>query len=298
MDTTVDTAVVSATNVSHRYGQRVALSEISFRVPRGGVVGLVGANGSGKSTLLRIIAGVTRPTRGSLTVAGCDLASESAGSGVGAAIDGMSLWPAWTVEQNLRYLGGLAGAARSAVDDAAGIAGIAGELRTKLRRLSLGNRQRVSIAAAVLCGTRLVLLDEPMNGLDPDARRQTRDLILTLARQGRTVVFSSHDLHDVETVSRDLIVLDAGRLVFSGPVGDYADQLAVVVLGVAEPNADRAAEALTGAGLRWWVDRSGRPVVVLDDVPAADRALTAAGVPLTRQDRRSATLEERFDARR
>lgn len=291
----VDT--VSAADISHRYGERIALSDVSFRVPRGAVVGLVGANGSGKSTLLRIIAGVTRPTSGCLSVAGTDLAAESAGSGVGAAIDGMSLWSGWTVEQNLRYLAGLAGVAPSAVDDAAKMTDIAGELKTRVRRLSLGNRQRVSIAAAVLCGTRLVLLDEPMNGLDPDARRRTRDLILTLARQGRTVVFSSHDLHDVETVCRELIVLDTGRLMFSGPVEDYAEQLAVIVLGISAHDTDRATEALSGENLRWWTDRSGLPVVPLDDAPAAEQALRAVGVPVTHRDRRSATLEERFDAR-
>lgn len=296
---TDDIPAVSATAVSHRYGRRDALRDISFRLPAGGVVGLVGANGSGKSTLLRIIAGVTRPSSGSLSISGTDLASnESSGAGVGAAIDGMSLWPGWTVERNLRYLCGLAGIAPTKIGEVARMTGLTRELRTKLRRLSLGNRQRVSIAAAALCGTRLVLLDEPMNGLDPDARRQTRDLITTLALEGRTVVFSSHDLHDVETVCRDLIVLESGCLVFSGALEDYAEQMMVVALGIVEQDAGRAAAALTGAQLRWWADRSGRPVVALDDADEAERVLTSADVLLQRSEWRPATLEERFDERR
>lgn len=294
-----DAEAVSAKGVSHRYGRRLALHDVSFDVPRGGVVGLVGANGSGKSTLLRIIAGVTRPTSGVIAVAGGDLSTaESSGVGVGAAIDGMDLWPGWTVERNLRYLGGLAGASAAVVEAAAQRTGVSAEARTRLRRLSLGNRQRVSIAAAIMCGTRLVLLDEPMNGLDPDARRETRELIAALAREGRTVVLSSHDLHDVETVCQHLVVLDSGRLAFSGPLGDYQPQLAVTVLGVSEHDAHHAVAALTGLGLRSWTDPSGRPAVLLDDEHEAERVLIAAGVPLSRSERRPATLEERFDARR
>ena len=161
-----DTTICIAEQISHSYGPRSALTDISFSLPQGTVIGLVGANGSGKSTLLRILSGVQRPSSGTTFLFGENLAdSEAAGRGLGAAVDGMALWPGWSVRQNLRYIAGLCGATNEQIDDAAALVDIAAEMKTRLRRLSLGNRQRVLLAAAILAGTRIVLMDEPI-GMD------------------------------------------------------------------------------------------------------------------------------------
>lgn len=296
--TTNGGAVCTATNITHAYGARPALEDVSLELLPATVVGLVGANGSGKSTLLRILAGVQRPTSGRIMQFGANIAAnEAAGRGLGAAVDGMAAWPSWSVRKNLEYIAGLSGASGSDVAQIATLVGITSELGTRLKRLSLGNRQRVLLGAAILTGTRLVLLDEPMNGLDPDARQRIRDLIITLSGQGRTVLLSSHDLHDVESLCSQLLVLDEGRLAFSGPTSDFGAARRMTVLRVDTPDVDRAQVLLTGSGVRCRRDSSGAPAVHSHDAATANRILTAAGIRVIDSEERPATLEERFHGR-
>lgn len=211
-----------ARDLTHHYGRCKALDSVSFSVDEASIVGVIGANGSGKSTLLRTIAGLQRPTQGSIELLGQDVYSNKQLPGdIGAAIDGFGLWPSWSPRRSLRYLGALAGRSRRAVDQAIEDAGLDHPDR-KLSTLSLGNRQRATLAAALVCGRRFVILDEPMNGLDPGARAHTRRLIRRLAEDGATVLLSSHDLHEVETVCDHLIHLRAGRLAYVGSLADYA----------------------------------------------------------------------------
>lgn len=285
-------------HLSHSYGSRPALRDVTFALEPGSVVGLVGANGSGKSTLLRILAGVQRPTEGQVVVFGEDLAvSESANAGLGAAVDGMALWPSWSVRRNLGYLAGLIGATSDEVESAAGLVDIAHELDTRMSRLSLGNRQRALLAAAVLVGTRIVMLDEPMNGLDPRARERIRDLLMSLAGEGRTVVLSSHDLHDVESLCDRLLVLEEGRLAYNGTPRDFEAAARMTVLRMGSDDASSAQRVLTSAGISCRRDSSGAPVVYEHDVASAQRALATAGIELLSAEERSATLEERFHGR-
>lgn len=289
---------MTAEGVGHRYGRRIALIDVSFAVRRGTVTGLVGANGSGKSTLLRIMAGVQNASDGRIRIAGEPLdAREGAGRGTGAAVDGMSLWPSWTVRRNLAYVAGLAGASRDDVRRAAALVRIDRELPTRLRRLSLGNRQRVALAAAIVAGTELVLLDEPMNGLDPDTRAVVRDVIVRLSGEGRAVVLSSHDLHDVDAVCSDLLVLDEGRLTHAGPLAGFDADATVVVVRVAPEDADRARIALAGADVRCTREGDGGLVVAAHEAGSARRVLEGAGVAVLAAQDRHATLEEKFHGR-
>lgn len=292
-----DTICVAG-QVSHNYGARTALADISISLPHGVVVGLVGANGSGKSTLLRILSGVQRPTSGAVFLFGEDIAaSEASGRGLGAAVDGMALWPSWSVLKNLRYIAGLSGAPNEDIDKVANMVGLATEMRTRLKRLSLGNRQRVLLAAAILVGTRIVLLDEPMNGLDPDTRQRIREVIITLSGQGRTVLLSSHDLHDVESLCSQLIVLDDGSLAFSGRTADFVGGSTMTILRMDVDDVDRARVLLADAGMHCRRDSSGAPVVFTHESAAANRILSAAGVRVFASEERSATLEEKFHGR-
>lgn len=293
-----DTIICTAEQISHNYGTRTALADISFSLPRGTIIGLVGANGSGKSTLLRILSGVQRPTSGTILLFGEDLnTSEAAGSGLGAAVDGMALWPGWSVRQNLRYVAGMCGATDEEIDDAARLVDISTEMKTRLRRLSLGNRQRVLLAAAILAGTRIVLMDEPMNGLDPDTRQRIREVIIMLSGQGKTVLLSSHDLHDVESLCNQLIVLDDGRLTFAGRTSDFVGASTMTILRMDSDAADRAQVLLTDAGIHCRRESTGAPVVFTHEATAATRVLTTAGIGVIASEERNATLEEKFHDR-
>lgn len=292
------TTICHVDNINHKYGERIALENISFSLGAGAVIGLVGANGSGKSTLLRILAGVQRATSGQVVQFDTDIyAAEAAGRGVGAATDGMALWPAWSVRKNLEYVARLAGAARSDVADAVEMVDIAPEMKTRLRRLSLGNRQRVMLAAAIIVGTRFVLLDEPMNGLDPDSRQRIRALIIQLTGQGRTVLLSSHDLHDVESLCNQLLVLDQGRLAFGGSTSEFISNSQMTIVRVDLGDTERAQVLLTEAGMHCRRDSSGAPVVFSHDASAANRLVSEAGIRVLAFEERHATLEERFHDR-
>jgi ABC-2 type transport system ATP-binding protein len=287
--------VCTVERVTHSYGTRTALKNVSFSMSAGSVTGLVGANGSGKSTLLRILAGVQRPTSGRVVQFDGDLArSESSGRGIGAAVDGMALWPGWTVRRNLEYLTALAGVPRTEIPGALDAVGLAAAAPSRLRTLSLGNRQRVSLAAAILVGRRIVLLDEPMNGLDPEARQAVRDLIIRLAGQGKTVVLSSHDLHDVESLCGRLVVLSEGELAFAGSTSAYRDSTMMATLRVDAAAAEQAQIDLAGSGIHCRRDASGALVVFAHDLPTTLRFLGSGGVTVRDVQERQATLEERF----
>lgn len=291
-------SICSAERINHSYGSRTALTDISFALPPGDVIGLIGANGSGKSTLLRILSGIQRPSSGSIFLFGEDIAhSEAAGRGLGAAVDGMALWPSWSVRKNLGYIAGLCGASTESVKEVADLVDIAPEMGTRLKRLSLGNRQRVLLAAAILAGTRIVLLDEPMNGLDPDTRQRIREVIMKLSGQGRTVVLSSHDLHDVESLCGQLLVLDEGRLTFAGQTAEFVGESTMTILRLDPEDADRARVLLNDSGMHCRRDTSGAPVVFTHDGAAANRILVAAGVRVFASEERHVTLEEKFHER-
>lgn len=289
-----DVALCRVENLSHHYGSRAALTNVSFTISPGIVAGLVGANGSGKSTLLRILSGVQRPSSGAIHLFGEDLSSaEGAGRGLGAAVDGMALWPSWSVLRNLHYIAGLCGASKHQIQDAAELVGIDHEMHTRIRRLSLGNRQRVLLAAAVIAGTDLVLMDEPMNGLDPDARQHMRQAIVMMAGQGRSVLLSSHDLHDVESLCGQLLLLDRGHLAFEGPIDEFMGSSTMTTFHLDSTCTDRAHIILAEAGFQCRRDGGGL-VVFTHDADAAAQALKSAGIPVLTTDERRATLEEKF----
>lgn len=286
-------SVCEAIDVTHFYGKTRALSDVSFSLTPGRITGLVGANGSGKSTLLRILAGVQRPTRGHVLQCGRDIsASESVGVGVGAAIDGMALWPHWSARRTLSYIAALAGRTNRDVDRVVLDAQI-DRPHQPLRTLSLGNRQRVALAAAMLLGTQLLLLDEPMNGLDPLATQAMRDLVLRLSGEGRTILLSSHDLNEVELLAPSLIALSHGRATFVGATSTFRNKTTMTLLRVSH-DVESAPGLLIRAGVRCRIAPGGEVVVATHDARAAVEALGNAGLTAIASGERDATLEERF----
>ena len=195
-------------------------------MPAGVVAGFVGPNGAGKTTTMAMLLGLVTPTAGTGTVLGEPLGDPAAYlGGVGALIEGPAFYPALTGAQNLAVLATAAGHDPAQIPELLDRVGLAARADDRVRRYSFGMKQRLGIAAALLGDPRLLILDEPINGLDPAGVHEMRGLIGRLASGGRTVLVSSHVLAELEQVCDWLIVIDGGRLVFQGPAAELLDQL-------------------------------------------------------------------------
>lgn len=204
-----------------RFGDVVAVDRVSVEIPAGGVVGLVGPNGSGKSTMIRMLLGLIRPSSGTATVLGGPVGGDGAYLGqVGALVENPAFVPGLSARTNLTSLAQVRGLPSVRVDEVLEKVGLAGRDREPVKRFSLGMKQRLGIAAALLPDPDLLLLDEPTNGLDPSGIAEMRALLGALGREGRTVVVSSHLLSEIEALCDHLVVIRFGELLYSGPVAE------------------------------------------------------------------------------
>ncbi len=240
-------------NVSRWYGDTVALADVSFSIGPG-VTGLLGHNGAGKSTALKLCAGFTQPSSGTVRVLGTDLAaSPEAYRRIGIAHDRDALWPFLTARAMVALCARLRGVADPEAAAARALAevGLEDAADRKVKGFSHGMRQRVKLAQALAHDPELLLLDEPLNGLDPAQRRGVVALIHRLGEEGRTVLVSSHVLHEVERMAPRVIVLVNGHLVASGSTAAIreliADRPRSIRLVATEPRA--LARELVGAGV-------------------------------------------------
>ncbi|HYN57505.1 MAG TPA: ABC transporter ATP-binding protein [Motilibacterales bacterium] len=239
-----------------RGGRTVAVDDLTLTVPRGGVHGFLGPNGSGKTTTIRILLGLVAPESGSVRVLGADVpeALPSVVGSVGALVESPQLFPSFSGRRNLQILATLAGAPATRVGEMLELVGLAERADDRVKGYSLGMRQRLAIAAAMLKEPELLILDEPTNGLDPAGMVEVRELIRTLGSDGRTTVFlSSHLLAEVESVCDAVTILRRGRLVVSGPVGEVlamAGSAAHLAVRVDAPEqALQALDILAAAGV-------------------------------------------------
>ena len=275
------TAVVTTAGLTRRFGDLTAVNALDLVLPSGGVVGLVGPNGSGKSTLIRMLLGLVRPTDGSGTVLGEPLTAPGRYlPRVGALVEGPAFVPALTARRNLLSLARLRGLPAGRVDEVLDVVGLAGREDEPVTRFSLGMKQRLGIAAALLPDPELLVLDEPTNGLDPSGIVEIRALLTRLAREGRTVLVSSHLLSEIEAVCDHVVVVRFGELLFSGPIGDLVGRAGGRVRVRPEDDADasRLRSVLADAG--WQV---GDDLVVHtepEQAAAINRAAADAGVTL------------------
>jgi len=222
--------------LTKRFGDRTAVNGLSVEVPGGVVAGFVGPNGAGKSTTLRILLGLVHPTSGTGTVLGRSLHDPpSYLARVGGLTEGPAFHPALSGRRNLEVLAALGGRDAAEVPGLLRQVGLGSRGDDAYRTYSLGMKQRLGIAGALLGGPELLLLDEPSNGLDPAGIRGMRELIGTLSRTDRTVLVSSHLLTEVEQVCDWLIMIEEGRLVYQGPT---ADLMATAITGLAIASRD------------------------------------------------------------
>lgn len=291
-------SVISTNRLTRRYGDIVALRDLDLEIAGGGVVGLVGPNGSGKSTLIRLLLGLIRPTAGTATVFGAPISHPLAyAARVGALVEGPAFVPTLSARTNLRSLARLRGISNARVEEVLEVVGLLERSKEPAGHFSLGMKQRLGIAAALLPDPELLVLDEPTNGLDPAGTVEMRTLLRRLGDEGRTVVVSSHILSEIEAACDTLAVVRYGDLLFCGPVSDLVSRAGGCIEARPEHIADltRLAQLLVSRG--WTV--SVREGDVLVDAPASqaadvNRAAAEAGMTLSALRPRNASLEDVF----
>ncbi len=236
---------MSLRGLTKRYGERTAVDDLTIDVPAGVVAGFVGPNGAGKTTTMAMLLGLVAPTEGDGTVLGEPLAEPGSYLGrVGALIEGPAFYPALSGARNLAVLATAAGHDPAQIPGLLELVGLSARADDAVRRYSFGMKQRLGIASALLGDPDLLILDEPINGLDPAGVHEMRGLIGRLASGERTVLVSSHVLAELEQVCDWLIVIDGGRLVFQGPAEELLDRTGAMLVVAPEHAAD--AERLRG----------------------------------------------------
>jgi ABC-2 type transport system ATP-binding protein len=291
-------AVVTTTGLTRRFGAVTALDAVTLELPPGGIVGLVGPNGSGKSTLIRTLLGLIRPTSGEATVLGHPITKPKAyASGVGAMIESPAFIASLSARANLTSLAHLHGTPMRRVDEVLAQVGLLGRDREPVKRFSLGMKQRLGIAAALLTDPDLLILDEPTNGLDPAGIVEIRDLLRRLAADGRTVIVSSHLLSELEAICDHLVIIRFGEILFAGPMSEMLKRTRAHI-DIAPEHPDEtgmlaAALVATGWQLADGVDGI-RVVADADRAAELNRAATVAGVTLSRLVVAQDSLEDLF----
>jgi ABC-2 type transport system ATP-binding protein len=282
------------------FGSTVAVDGIDLDVPAGSVLGMLGPNGSGKTTLIRMLLGLTRPTSGTAELLGHPVEPDVARAlpHVGALVEGPGFHPFLSGRANLARLAAaeplLSGRPTGpVVDEALERVGLSGAAGRRYRGYSLGMKQRLGLAAALLLPRRLVVLDEPTNGLDPAGTRDVRRIIGELHAAGATVIVSSHLLAEVEATCTHVAVLRSGSLLAAGELSTLLDT-GGSGLAITTPDVERALRALREAGVTAY--RSGDGVVAGDDVPAPEvvALLVRAGVAVHEARRSRTNLEDLF----
>ncbi|WP_238011431.1 ABC transporter ATP-binding protein [Dactylosporangium sp. AC04546] len=250
-----DVLAVDAVDLTKTFGPLTAVDHISLRVAQGEVYGVLGPNGAGKTTLLRMLFGLIRPDSGTLEVFGRSWPRDGVRTldGVAGFIESPRFYPGLSGRRNLRLLAGLDGlpAATAAhrVDEVLDAVDLLGRDREKVRGYSFGMRQRLGVAAALLRDPRLLVLDEPANGLDPAGIRDMRALVKRLAGSGLTVLLSSHDMAEVEQICDDVTIMRTGQVVYHGSIATLRDRAPAQAHRLATTDDERAAALAAARGL-------------------------------------------------
>jgi lantibiotic transport system ATP-binding protein len=292
--------VIETRALTRQFRERRAVDAVNLQVPAAGVYGFLGPNGAGKTTTIRMLLGLMRPDVGEIHLFGTGLAGNRLAllRRVGALVETPSLYPHLTGRENLEVTRRLLNARRALIDRALDIVKLAADAHRCVREYSLGMRQRLGLALALLNQPELLILDEPTNGLDPAGIHEMRDLLRRLpAEYGITVFLSSHLLGEVEQLAHHLGIIHEGRLLFQGALADLqARQPAQLVLGVAQPEA--AAQCLRQAG--WDVQPRGEgPLLQVAVAEAAEiarlnRLLVSQGFDVFHLARAPLSLEDMF----
>ncbi|MFF3956609.1 ABC transporter ATP-binding protein [Streptomyces sp. NPDC001890] len=282
---------VRARGITKRFGDVVALDGIELEVMQGRIHGLVGPNGAGKTTLLGLLLGLAVADSGHLEILGTPVGRTlAAPDGVAGFVDGPGLYPSLTARQNLAALAALRGldARKAGIDDVLDQVGLTDVSDDSARGFSLGMRQRLGLAAALITKPQLLVLDEPANGLDPAGKKHVHSVLTRLAADGTCVVLSSHRMEDLEALCSEVTILATGRVVFSGPLSRLAAESCELDYRLLTSDPKAARQLADGtAGVRVVGDagtRHGTEMLVVNaPVPALDELVVrfvGAGIAL------------------
>jgi ABC-2 type transport system ATP-binding protein len=287
--------MIAARSLTKTYGSTVAVDAIDFVVEPGRVTGFLGPNGAGKSTTMRMILGLDRPTAGTVTVNGRDYRDLAAPlREVGALLDAHAVHPARTARDHLRWLAASNDVPLRRVDEVLALVGLEAVAGVRAGTFSLGMGQRLGIAAALLGDPATVLLDEPVNGLDPEGIRWIRGLMRQLADEGRTVFVSSHLMSEMALTADHLLVVGRGAILADTGMADFIDRFSSAHVRVRSPHAARLAIVLEGAGLPLVDSDRDLLRVRTDDTRQVGELAGAAGLHLHELTLVRSSLEEAF----
>ena len=293
---TEGTRMIEARQLTKRYGEKTAVDRLDFTVRPGTVTGFLGPNGAGKSTTMRMIVGLDAPTSGTVTVGGRRYAEHRAPlQEVGTLLEAKSVHPGRSAHQHLKALALTHGIPPRRVDEVIELAGLGSVAKKRAGAFSLGMGQRLGIAAALLGDPATVMLDEPVNGLDPEGVLWIRTLLTDLAAQGRTVFVSSHLMTEMALVADHLIVVGRGRLLADTTVRDLVSEAGGDTVRVVTADPARLREVLAGPGVGI-TGQVGAEELQVTGLSAREIGLTAAehGIALFELTPHTVSLEQAF----
>ena len=286
--------MIEVEHLTKRFRKTLAVDDLSFKVREGAICGFLGPNGAGKTTTLRIILGLVRPTAGKATVMGRPYRGlERPSFDVGAVLEASSFHPGRTGRNHLRVVAAAAGLPSSRVEDVLDFVHLSEAAGRRVGGYSLGMRQRLSLAAAFLGDPKVLILDEPANGLDPEGMRWLRELLRSLATEGRTILISSHVLAEIEQIADEVVIIHRGRFVAHETTAELSARAAAGVR-VRSPQAERLQALLQEAGLA--VTSSDGDLLLVGDgsTERVGELAAANGIVLHELAAEKTTLEEAF----
>ena len=286
--------MIEARSLTKRYGSTVAVEDLSFAVSAGAVTGFLGPNGAGKTTTLRMLLGLVRPTSGDATIGGEPYARLPRPTArVGAVLEASAFHPGRSGRNHLRTVATAAEIPERRVDEVLELVELAAAARRRVKTYSLGMRQRLAIAQALLGEPDVLLLDEPANGLDPQGIRWLRDFLRAYAADGKTVFVSSHVLAEIAQTVDSVVIINRGKLVSHETLTEVRAR-AVAGVRVRSPQAERLREALAAAGIETTNVGEGRLVARTDSASRVGEIAAGNGVVLHELTAESSSLEDVF----
>ncbi|MFG2036757.1 ABC transporter ATP-binding protein [Dactylosporangium sp. NPDC048998] len=287
--------MIEAVGLTKRYGERVAVDRLSFTVRPGQVTGFLGPNGAGKSTTMRMILGLDAPTEGTVTVNGRPFATlDNPMREVGALLDAKAIHGGRSAYHHLLCLAQSNNLPRRRVDEVLDIVGLTGVARKRSKGFSLGMGQRLGIATALLGDPKVLMFDEPVNGLDPEGILWIRNLMRSLAAEGRTVLVSSHLMSEMEHTADHLLVIGRGRMIADCTVREFIDRNSALAVRARTPDAARLADLVTAAGGNAAPEPDGALLITELPLPRVGDLAFDNGIRLHELSPLQASLEQAF----
>jgi len=287
--------MIEVKDLVKRYGETTAVDHLTFTVEPGRITGFLGPNGAGKSTTMRLILGLDRPTSGTALIDGMPYRSlPDPLRYVGALLEAKAVHPGRTAFNHLLYLAQTQGVPKSRINEVLDLVGLSAVAKKRTKGFSLGMGQRLGIAAALLGNPRLLILDEPVNGLDPEGIVWIRNLMKQLAAEGRTVFVSSHLMNEMAVTADHVVVIGRGRLIADTAMDEFIARYAENVVLVRTPQTEKLREALNGLGATVTSQQDGALLVNKTEAAAIGELAAANGVVLHELSPQRGSLEEAF----